>query len=201
MAEPKVGVRIMTDPGSFSNLQLIERDINVVIITHEHQDHLHVESLKEILKNNPNVIIITNTSVGNILEKNGISFIKVEEGEKYEIEGVVISGFGDVHSEIYEDFGKVQNTGYMIDNLCYGGDAFNYPDFDVDILALPVAGPWMKIKDAIEYAKHIKPRICFPIHDAIMQDFAFFVWKIPETILKEDGILFKKLEIGKEEDI
>ena len=191
----------MTDPGAFSTIQLNESDINVVLITHEHQDHLHLESLKEILKNNPNVIVITNTSVGNILEKNGISFVKIEEGEKYQIKGVVISGFGDVHSEIYEDFGKVQNTGYMIDNLCYGGDAFNYPDFDVDILALPVAGPWMKIKDAIEYAKNIRPRICFPVHDAIMQDFATFVWKIPETILREDNILFRKLEIGKEEDI
>ncbi|NVN97075.1 MBL fold metallo-hydrolase [Candidatus Nomurabacteria bacterium] len=201
VAEPKEGVRIMTDPGAFSKLQIEEKDIKVILITHEHSDHLHVESLKEVLKNNPNAIVITNTSVGLILETNNIPYIKIEEGEKYEIEGVIISGFGNVHAKIYEDFGKVQNTGYMIDNLCYAGDSFNHPDADVDILALPVAGPWMKMSDAIDYAKDIKPRICFPVHDAIMQDFATFVWKIPETILKEDNIIFKKLEIGKEEEI
>lgn len=201
IVEPKEGVRIMTDPGAFSSLQIEEKNINAILITHEHGDHLHVDSLKKVLINNQNAIILTNTSVGKILDKENISYIKVEEGEKYEIDGVNILGFGNVHAEIYEDFGKVQNTGYMINDLCYGGDSFSYPDAHVDILALPVAGPWMKMKDAIDYAKNIKPRICFPVHDAIMQDFAGFVWKIPETILKEDNIIFKKLEIGKEEKI
>jgi L-ascorbate metabolism protein UlaG (beta-lactamase superfamily) len=201
IVEPKEGVRIMTDPGTFSVLQKEEKSITAILITHEHQDHLHVESLKEVITNNPNVLIITNTSVGKILEENNILYKKVEEGERLEINGVVIVGFGNTHAEIYENFGKVQNTGYMIDNLCYAGDSFSYPDADVDILALPVAGPWMKMKDAIDYAKNIRPRICFPVHDAIMQDFATFVWKIPENILKEDNIIFKKLEIDKEEEI
>lgn len=199
--EPKEGVRIMTDPGSFSTLQIEEKNINAVLITHEHQDHLHMDSLKEVLKNNPNTIVVTNTSVGKILDQNNISYNKVEEGENFKINGVEIFGFGNTHAEIYEDFGKVQNTGYMIDNLCYAGDSFSYPDKDVDILALPVAGPWMKLSDAINYAKNIRPRICFPVHDAILQDFATFAWRIPENILNEDNILFIKLEIGKEKEI
>jgi L-ascorbate metabolism protein UlaG (beta-lactamase superfamily) len=201
VVEPKKGVRIMTDPGFFSTLQKIEININAVVITHEHQDHLHIDSLKEIIKNNPNIIIITNTSVGKILDGLNIKYQKLEEGERYNINGVDIIAFGNKHAEIYETFGAVQNTGYMIDNLCYAGDSFNYPDAQVDILALPVSGPWMKIKDAIDYAKHIRPRVCFSIHDAIMQDFATFVWKIPENILKDDNIEFRKLEIGKEEEI
>ncbi len=198
VVEPKEGIRIMTDPGAFSNLQIEEKNINLIIITHEHQDHLHVDSLKKVLINNPNALIITNTSVGKILAENNISFKKVEEGERFEIDGVNIVGFGNTHAEIYETFGVVQNTGYMIDRLCYGGDSFSYPDADVDILALPVAGPWMKMKDALIYAKNIRPRVCFSVHDAIMQDFAVFAWKIPETILKQDNIDFKRLEIGKE---
>jgi len=201
VVEPKDGVRIMTDPGSFSTLQNIEKNISAVVITHEHQDHLHVDSLKEILKNNPNAIVITNTKVGEILKESNISFNIIEAGEKYEIGGVEISGFGNTHAMIYAEFGSTQNTGYMIDSLCYAGDSFNHPDANVDILALPVAGPWMSLKEAIEYAKSIRPRICFPIHDAIVQDFATFTWRIPETILKEDNIEFKKLEIGKEENL
>ena len=71
---------------------------------------------------------------------------------------------------------QVQNTGYMIDNLCYPGDAFQYPDADVDILALPVSGPWMRLKDAIDYAKNINPRIVFSVHDAFIHDWASFIW-------------------------
>ncbi len=201
VAEPKTGVRIMTDPGAFSTLQTEEKNISVVVITHEHQDHLHIDSLKGVLKNNPNAIVITNTAVGKILDESDIPYKKIEEGEKHNIDGVEIIGFGDRHAEIYEKFGEVQNTGYMIGNLCYAGDSFNYPDADVDILALPVAGPWMSMKDAIEFAKYIRPRICFPVHDAIMQDSASFIWKIPEKILMDDNIGFKKLEIGKVEEI
>lgn len=201
IVEPKEGLKIMTDPGSFSSLQNKEKDINIILITHEHSDHLHIDSLKEVLENNQNALVITNTSVGKVLDQSNIKYKIVEEGEKFEIEGIDIIAFSSTHAEIYNDFGKVQNTGYMIDNLCYAGDSFSYPDKNVDILALPIAGPWMKMKDAIEYAKNIRPRVCFPVHDAIMQDFATFAWKIPENILKEDNIIFKKLEIGKEEEI
>jgi L-ascorbate metabolism protein UlaG (beta-lactamase superfamily) len=157
--------------------------------------------LREVLKNNPDAIVITNTKVGGILDHSNIPYNLVEEGEKFEVGGVIISGFGNAHAIIYDEFGSTQNTGYMIDSLCYAGDSFNVPDADVDILALPVAGPWMSLRDAIDYAKKINPRICFPIHDAMIQDFASFTWKMPETILKEDGIAFKKLEIGKDEEL
>jgi L-ascorbate metabolism protein UlaG (beta-lactamase superfamily) len=201
VAEPKDGVRIMTDPGAFSTLQTEEKGISAILITHEHSDHLHIDSLKEVLKNNPNAVVITNTAVGKILDESSIRYKIVEAGEKYEVEGVSIVGFGNRHAEIYEKFGEVQNTGYMIDSLCYAGDSFNYPDAEVDILALPIAGPWMSMKDAIEFAKYIRPRVCFPVHDAIIQDFATFVWRIPEKLLKEDNIDFIKLEIGKVEEI
>ncbi len=201
VAEPKEGVFIMTDPGApdYSGLKNYPENISAILITHEHADHLHIESLQEILKNNPNAIVITNSAVGKLLDEASIKYIKVEEGENYELMGVQISGFGNRHAEIYDEFGQVQNTGFMIDKLCYPGDSFNFPDKEVDILALPVAGPWMKIRDAIDYAKKIKPRIVFPVHDAMLKDFATFLYTIPAYFLKSDDIVFKKLEIGKEE--
>ena len=201
VAEPKEGVRIMTDPGAFSTLQHEEINISAILITLEHQDHMHIESLQKVLINNPNALVITNTAVGKFLTEANISYIKIEEGESYDIRGVKISGFGNIHAEIYKEYGQVQNTGYMIENLCYAGDAFHYPDAEVDILALPVAGPWMKIKDAIDYAKNINPRIVFPVHDAYIHDWAKFIWDAPEKFLAELGIKFKKPELGKEEEI
>ncbi|MDE2030864.1 MAG: MBL fold metallo-hydrolase [Patescibacteria group bacterium] len=201
IVEPKDDIRIMTDPGSFSTTQTQEKDISAVVITHEHADHLHIDSLKKVLENNPNAIVITNTAVGKLLKEVDIPFIKVEEGESYDLDGIQISGFGNTHAEIYGDYGQVQNTGYMIDNLCYPGDAFHMPNIDVDILALPVAGPWMRIKDAIDYGKKVKPRIAFPVHDAILSEVATFVPKITGYFLREDGIEFKILEIGKEEEV
>jgi L-ascorbate metabolism protein UlaG (beta-lactamase superfamily) len=195
--------RIMTDPSNsdYGGDSISESNISLILITHEHADHLHIDTLKEILKKNPNVKIISNTSVGKLLTEASIEYIKVEDGEDFDFEGIKIKGFGDKHAQIYEDYGQVQNTGYMVDSLCYPGDSFSLPNTEVDILALPVLGPWMKMKDAIDYAKEIKPRICFPVHDGPLKPFATFIYKIPEHFLSQVGITFKKLEIGKEEEI
>lgn len=201
VAEPKEGVRVMTDPGAYSPLAMEEKNISAVLITHEHQDHMHVETLKKVLENNPSAVVITNTAVGKFLDEAGIKYEKIEEGQKYDLRGVIISGFGNVHAEIYPTIGPFQNTGYMIDNLCHPGDSLNYPDADVGILALPIIAPWMRLKDAVDYAKNVKPRIVFPVHDATIHDWATFVWATSEKLLKESGIEFKKLELGKEEDL
>lgn len=201
VVEPKEGIRVMIDPGAFSTMQNEVKNISAVLITHEHQDHLHIDSLKKVLENSPSAIVITNTSVGKLLSGAGIKYIKVEDGQKYDLNGVNIAGFGSKHAEIYGTYEQVQNTGYIVDSLCYPGDSFNNPNSKVDILALPVAGPWMRIKDAIDYAKNIKPRIVFPVHDAILSQFASFIPKTVGHFLSESGIGLKQLELGKEEDL
>ncbi len=201
VVEPKSGVRIMTDPGDFTKGAEKEKNISVVLITHEHGDHLHIESLKKVLESNPKALVITNTAVGNLLDEAGIKYMKLEEGASYDFEGVHIAGFGNLHAEIYESLGRVQNTGYMIGSLCYPGDAFENPNCPVDILALPVAGPWMRMKDALLYAQALKPRTSFPVHDAFIHEWASFIYKWPTTVLGPLGIDFQRLELGKEVDL
>lgn len=197
------GTRIMTDPSNanYGGDSVSERNISVVVITHEHADHLHIDTLKEVLRYNSNAVVIANASVGKLLDEAAIAYVKVEDGQSYDLDGVLIKGFGDTHAQIYEEFGLVQNTGYMIDSLCYPGDSFNLPNAKVDVLALPVLGPWLKMKDAIDYAKELKPRVVFPVHDAPLKPFATFIYSIPEHFLSKEGITFKRLEIGKEEDL
>src|SRR5687767_9169583 len=112
----EAGVKIMTDPGAFSldDGQLTVTDLDVVLITHEHQDHLHIASIKTILKNNSSVEIITNSAVGKILTSEGIKFTLLEDGTKIDYKGISLEGFGTTHAEIYENYGQVLNTGFLI---------------------------------------------------------------------------------------
>ncbi len=133
------GIRILTDPGTYSTQQDEVKSINVILITHEHADHFHIESLKKVLKNNPQAKIITNRSVGALLEKEGIVFNIVEDGESYSGKDVLIEGFGKEHALMHTSVPPIQNTGYFIANkLFYPGDAFTNPGKPVEILALPV---------------------------------------------------------------
>jgi L-ascorbate metabolism protein UlaG (beta-lactamase superfamily) len=68
--------------------------------------------------------------------------------------------------------GLCENTGYMVaEKFYFPGDNFHNPGKPVDVLALPVAGPWMKMSEAIDFAKQIKARTAFGVHDGMIQPF------------------------------
>ena len=189
------GLRILTDPGTYSEQQNSLTDVDIVLITHEHPDHFHVESVKKIISNNPSVRIITNSAVGKLLEQDEIEFQILEKGSA-ELQGVIFEAFGEKHAYMYSTIPPVQNTGYFIDNkLFYPGDALTNPNKPVEVLALPVAGPWMKLSEAIDYALEVKPSKCFPVHDGIMKIVGGVIHKLPETVLKSAGIEFVVIDL------
>jgi len=192
------GVRILTDPGTYSTQQSEVKNIDFILITHEHADHFHVDSLKALLKNNPRAKVITNKSVGALLEENSIAFSLVEDGQNFDADGVLIEGFGKDHALMHTSIPPIQNTGYFIaDKLFYPGDAFTNPGKQVEVLALPVAGPWMRLLEAIDYAVEVKPKICFPVHEGILKQPGS-THAIPPKVLESEGIKFMVMEIDKE---
>jgi len=190
--------KILTDPGAWSNEQNNIFGIDLLLITHEHADHLHLESLEIVLKNNPNAKIITNNSVGKILAEKNIPFEIVIESEESLFESIKIEGFGSKHEEIFEDLGQVENTGYFIDDkLFYPGDAFTNPNKKVEILALPVVAPWATFKKAMQYALELKPTIAFPVHDGmLLSDRVGPIYRFPPQILESENIKFIPLKEG-----
>lgn len=165
------GKRILTDPGRFSVSQNDVTNLDIILITHEHADHLHSDSLTTILKNNPQAKVITNESVGKILTDLGVMYEVLPETMPTECCGVSIEAFPGKHVEIFEEVGQVENTGFFIaDKLFYPGDAYIEPRKPVAVLALPVAGPWCKVADAINYAIAVNPKKAFPVHDAVLNE-------------------------------
>ena len=189
-------IRVLTDPGSWTiEAQSQVENIDIILITHEHGDHLHIESLKEILSKNPEAVVVTNTSVGKLLDAEKISYQIVEDEQECTI-GIHIQGYGDKHAEIYREMGQVQNTGYFIaDKLFYPGDAFYNPNRPVEILVLPVAGSWTNIKTPIEYALEIKPKLAFPVHDGMLKSPGSN-HGAPLKFLPENGIEFIAMKDG-----
>jgi L-ascorbate metabolism protein UlaG (beta-lactamase superfamily) len=183
------GKRILTDPGSYtvSSHTKLEK-IDYILFTHEHQDHYHIESLKIIIENNPQAIIYSNNSVSKLLNEQHIKHIQINYNDTVLLGEIMVIGIGDKHAQMHKSIPLSSNIGYLIDNrLWYPGDAYTNPERPIEILALPVSGPWMKLSEAIDYALLLKPSKVFPVHDGTRISS---VHVLPEKILKTQGIDF-----------
>src|ERR1035437_632066 len=193
-------IRILTDPGNYSTAQNDILGIDFVLITHEHADHYHLDSLKAIMKNNPSVVIITNNAVSAFLKKENIEHKVVGDKQHFDMNGISLLGWGTKHAAIYKTVENVENSGYIIDNkLFYPGDAFTLLDQPIDILAIPVAGPWMKISEALDYALAVKPKKCFPVHDGNLRHYGVS-HRLPKNELTKARIDFIPLQEGQTVD-
>src|SRR3989338_7266168 len=71
------GTSILIDPGNYTSEEnALDADtikrLDFILITHEHNDHMHVPLIKRFVKKFPDARIISNNSVAAILEKEGL---------------------------------------------------------------------------------------------------------------------------------
>ena len=148
------------------------------------------------MANNSEAKIVTISEVGGLLEKEGILFQVVEDGQSADLNGVMLEAFGKEHAPIYEGIENVLNTGYLVaDKFYHPGDAYHQISKPVEVLALPLSAPWGKISESIDFAKAVKPKTCFPVHDGMLKELGPFAF-VPETILTPLGIEFVVLTAG-----
>lgn len=193
----EAGARILIDPGSWSGAVDTE-NIDAVLITHNHQDHLDPQLIRSILTKSPDAKVIAPAEAGKTLEEAGIGHADIADGEEIMLSGISIRSTGKQHAYIYGEVPQCQNTGYLVANRLYHpGDSFHIPEEAVEILALPVAGPWMKIAECIDFAKRVKPKVAIPIHDAfITPDAVPMMRRFPKMLLEQDGIEFRDVADG-----
>jgi L-ascorbate metabolism protein UlaG (beta-lactamase superfamily) len=191
-------VRIIMDPGSFSTAQNDLKDIDLVLITHDHMDHLDVGSLKQVVANNPDAEIITNAGVQALLEKEGITSEVLAHGATVTKKGITLEGVGEKHAILLNSMPQSDNVGFIVNGrLFYPGDALTLPGKPIGVLALPAAAPWAKLSEIVDYTLAVKPTVAFPVHDSILAHPGMMQGMFVPLFEKE-GIKFQPVELNKE---
>jgi hypothetical protein len=182
------GKRILFDPGSFTVISDTLNDIDILVLTHGHEDHFHQTNIAYILEQNPQVLIITNSEVAEMLKDLDANVSIVEGSNTIDIDGIIITAHDQNHEEIYKEFWQVQNTGYYVDNVFFHpGDAFTKPNRDVAVIATIISGPFMQIKSTIDYINDNPSVIHLGVHDAVMSDgVAGWIKNIIESNINPD---------------
>ena len=171
LVETTSGARALIDPGTYSQGFESLKDLDLILVTHVHPDHLDVARVNALRGENPQAALVANaeasTAAGDSRERDRV----VSDGSIFEIAGVRVEPAGKVHAEIYPALPSLTNTGFILDDaVWHPGDAFDAEPRKVDVLLLPVGGPFMKIADAIDFARAVEPRVIVPIHQAGLAD-------------------------------
>jgi L-ascorbate metabolism protein UlaG (beta-lactamase superfamily) len=152
---------LVIDPGTWSEpAALIGAD--AVLVTHEHADHIDI--LRLIGLGVP-VYAPADANISQ-LEITGVS-----PGEEFTAAGFQVRAVGGRHAFIYGGQPDCANLGYIIDEAIYHpGDSLHVPKQPIETLLVPAQGSWMKMAQAIDFVKAIKPQRAFAIHDAQIND-------------------------------
>ncbi|MGI8467332.1 MAG: MBL fold metallo-hydrolase [Pyrinomonadaceae bacterium] len=170
--------RILFDPGLFSFVEGKVKpsqfqNILAIVLTHCHPDHIDDESLKEIIKNNPNTAVLANSEIVRKLAEKNIAAETFETGQRV-VASFVLKAFDAPHEKILADE-IPQNTAYTVDdNILHPGDSLSknlYKLRGTPVLCLPVTAPWETEPQAFKFAAEIAPRFVIPIHDGYVKDF------------------------------
>jgi L-ascorbate metabolism protein UlaG (beta-lactamase superfamily) len=166
--------RILIDPGTLSAGFEAVTELDALLITHQHADHLDLARVPALVAGNPGVRVFVDAGSAPSLEPHGLSATVVEPGDRLTIAGSVLDVVGGVHAVVHADIPVVPNAAYVLDDgaFFHPGDSYFVPSQSVDVLGLPVSGPWLKVGEAIDYVRAVAPRVAIPIHEAALSSTA-----------------------------
>jgi L-ascorbate metabolism protein UlaG (beta-lactamase superfamily) len=188
------GSSLIVDPGNWTTDLSINTNVKAVIITHEHQDHMSIELLRKIISKNPGAIVVVHESIAHTLHEFSIK--PIVPNEIMNIGGFELAFFGGQHAEIQKGMPGIANVGVLINKtLYYPGDSFVAPNVPVQVLALPIAAPWLKFSEIADFVESVKPAMAFPTHDGILSENGRrLLDTMVSSIATKNGTVYRRLD-------
>jgi L-ascorbate metabolism protein UlaG (beta-lactamase superfamily) len=163
------GKKLVIDPGDYTDDFGDLENILAVVATHIHNDHLGKMHIKRILGANPDIKVFTTAEAAEELNDPHITTVAAADGEA--IGPFNLRFFGKLHKAVHPDWPVCQNIGVLVnDSFYYPGDSFTTPDKAVKVLAVPASANWLKMSEAIDFIRKLKPRQFFRTHDRLLSE-------------------------------
>jgi L-ascorbate metabolism protein UlaG (beta-lactamase superfamily) len=183
----KDGAAVVIDPGSFSaGAAEIIAGADAILITHEHMDHVNEAAINGALADRPDLRVYAPAALSGIFGAYPEQFTGVAAGDSLSVGSFDVTVHGYEHALIHQDIPVIANVGYLVDgSLYHPGDAYFVPEAPVSVLLLPTSGPWMKIGEAADYVRAVRPQQLVQIHEMLLSDIGLY---LADNLLGEQGL-------------
>jgi len=174
------GTRVLVDPGTFSSGWEDLSDLDAVLVTHQHPDHVDVEKLPSLLEANDGALLRAEPETaaslaGSRLGADGdVDLAALHPGEVLQLGAVTVRAVGGQHAVIHPEVPRVGNAGLVLSApgepvLFVPGDAYDTAPEGVDVLALPLNAPWATSAMTVDFLRAVAPSVAaVPVHDALL---------------------------------
>lgn len=160
--------RVLIDPGVFSSGFEQLTDLDAIVVTHQHPDHLDPERGPQLIAMNrgARLVIEPDTAAAAELADDA----RFAAGAETTVGDLTISGVGGTHARIHDQVPLVGNVGMVLaeqggPRLFHPGDSYGEAPAGIDILAIPLTAPWTKISETLDFARAVSAGVAIPIHD------------------------------------
>lgn len=163
--------RMLFDPGTLCEGFEDLTDLDAVLVTHEHADHVDARRLSDLLAANPEARLVldelTATQVGG-----GAHTTVARPGDRLELGGEEVEVLGGTHAPVFADVPSCPNLAYLVGDgaFLHPGDSFLVPQRPIEVLATPIDGPWLKLSEAVDYVRSVRPQVALTIHEGELTD-------------------------------
>jgi L-ascorbate metabolism protein UlaG (beta-lactamase superfamily) len=190
--------RLLLDPGNMSEVDRVT-DVDAVLITHQHPDHLDLDRLRAVLAASPRATVVVDPDTASAVA--GLPEHRVARvGDRLRFGATTIDVVGGLHAAVFGAIPGCTNSAYLVDDgaLLHPGDSFFVPTMDVDVLAVAIDGPWLKLSEAIDYVMTVDPRVAVPIHEGETTDPAKYAGMLDGLT---GGKTVHRLEVGRATEV
>ncbi len=160
--------RILIDPGNLAGDLDGVGDIDAVLITHEHPDHIEPAKLGQLRRANPALEVYGSSGTPNALppeERERLRVLSADGTDQATVAGWEVTAATNLHATIYPALPDLANNAYRVaGRIWHPGDALVVPAQRVEVLLLPIGAPWLKLSEAVDYLRAVAPDVAIPIH-------------------------------------